>query len=120
MADTDDLNEIFGESRKPRIAKLNRSRIRDPQPKNGKFVFRLYDSEYELFKRKCKKNNVSMQKLLDYLVVYGFLKDEPRIIEFINECIKDENKFNTVQRKWFSQEQIMDLLATMDREEQNE
>lgn len=64
------------------------SQRRERQAKTCKYTLKFYDNEYELIRDQAKQLNITLQKLFDFLIIDGFLNKDPRIIEFINDCIK--------------------------------
>jgi hypothetical protein len=127
----DEGKEIFDEKEldtirvsNTKFARLRRkSRLyssrRDTKRKSCKYTIKLYDAEYELIKDQVKQLNMSLQRLLDFLLLDGFLKKDPRVIEFINDCIRVQSeKFDRTKAEIdrFSILDMQTLIEKIERE----
>ncbi len=89
-------------------------------PKTTKYTIKLFDSEYEVLKTQVHQLNITIQYLIDLLLLDGFVKRDRRIIDFLNEKIKEEllsdkYKFNKIDQ--FSTLEIDELVANIESEE---
>ena len=91
--------------------------------KQTNYTVKFYSSEYEVIKNQAHQLNISIQKLFDILLVDGFVKKDPRIIEFINERVKDEiegneNAYNDIKN--FTNLEISDIVDKIQRTKEDD
>jgi phage antirepressor YoqD-like protein len=97
------------------------SQRRIDHQKATKYTIRLYNDEYDIIRDQAKQLNITIQLLIDFLLVDGFIKKDKRIIDFINECI--ELQLNGINRKnneinKFSNLDILSLINRIENKEE--
>lgn len=91
-------------------------------PKTSRYTIKLYDSEYEVLKIQCHQLNITIQLLIDFLLLDGFIKRDARVIDFLNEKIQNEvvdedRKFNKIEQ--FSNLEIHELISKIENVEES-
>jgi hypothetical protein len=120
-----DEEEIFDEKEldKIRVSKARTLRSkrklysskRDSQRKTCKYTIKMYDCEYELLKDQAKQFNISLQRLLDFFLLDGFLKKDPRIIDFLDDCIKIQSQNFDKARGEIDRFSVLDLQTLIEK-----
>jgi len=90
--------------------------------KAKKYVIRVYEHEHEIIKNQAKDLNITIQKLIDFLLIDGFIKRDKRIIDFINEQIENDMKVQergTASSENFTNLEINDIIDKIERNEKN-
>lgn len=108
-----DIFSVLGEKEHGNISKersLNRKKYskrfkRAPVKgrKTTKYTLKLYDHEYEILKNQAKQLNITIQFLFDIIVLDGFIKRDKRVVDFVNERVKEEllgveHRFNKIEQ----------------------
>ncbi len=125
MVDDEEDKEIFDETEldKARVSKARTLRSkrrlysskRDSKRKTCKYTIKLYDCEYELLKDQAKQFNITLQRLLDFFLLDGFLKKDPRIIDFLDDCIKIQDQNFDKTRAEIDRFSVLDLQTLIEK-----